>query len=328
MLRLKFFRRFEPICVRAISNESPTDAKVRNSAAVSSKDAKPFSEIPHPRFLPFFGSTIETMRKYKADEVNKILADRLKKFGSIFRDKMMSMEFVSLADPKDVENMYRNEGKYPKRMEMPMWVHARKKFGLPLGVFLADDEQWHRTRKAVDKPLLVLNNIYKYVPILSEVSAQLVEHLWKEQQKLGTGHGIPIKEHLFRWSMESICAFLYDRRIGCLTENPPPNAIKFANAIEQIFITSQQIYMLQPWVARLIAPKVFMAHMSAWATVFVIGQKYIDESTKIIEERKQQGKEVTGLLAHLMDSTDLNKKEILAVVNELMSAAVDTTVEC
>ena len=40
------------------------------------------------------------------------------------------------SDPKDVEFIYHNDGKYPARMHIEAWREYRREKGLPMGVLI------------------------------------------------------------------------------------------------------------------------------------------------------------------------------------------------
>ena len=60
-----------------------------------------------------------------------------KKYGPIYKMKMgYSLEGVIISDPKDIEWLMKNDGKYPARTRFEPWIEYRKMRGKPLGILL------------------------------------------------------------------------------------------------------------------------------------------------------------------------------------------------
>ena len=58
-------------------------------------------------------------------------------FGPIYRTELGDgTPFVSLSDPKDIETVYHNSGKYPERIHIEAWKEHREKNGRPYGVLI------------------------------------------------------------------------------------------------------------------------------------------------------------------------------------------------
>lgn len=117
-----------------------TTAAIRESSSSVNKsdDVKPFDAMPRQFSLPFFGSVLNTVLsgKYSWGDSHKIISDRLKKFGNIYRDNFWGTEMVISATPESAAAMFRNEGQYPTRTPVEVWKLPRQMVNLPLSVFL------------------------------------------------------------------------------------------------------------------------------------------------------------------------------------------------
>lgn len=234
-------------------------------------------EMPRPTGMcPYIGSAIPTMTSYKMTNANIMILDRIRKLGKTYYDKIFAYECVNVADPIDAATVFRNEGKFPVRPELTAWKYPRDRMGIPLGIVLADGDLWYSYRRAMDHQLMVHNNLYKYVPALNEIAGDYIQVLLKNQAQNPAGHVQDLKHEQFRWSMESISRFLYDKRLGCLRPDgsPMPEDIKkFANAVDVIFQTSQVLAIMSTMTARILVPITLWKHNRAWSTVFRIGRQ-------------------------------------------------------
>lgn len=99
--------------------------------------ALPVSEIPGPLKLPFVGNAFQVQKAGGTERFNQALMTLQKEYGKIFQIKFGHERLVCISDPDMIEDVYRNEGKYPRREKtFPAWDKYHKKHHLPIGVFL------------------------------------------------------------------------------------------------------------------------------------------------------------------------------------------------
>ena len=99
--------------------------------------ALPMSEIPGPMKMPLVGNVLQLHKAGGAQNFNQALLTLEKEYGKIFKLKVGSEHMVCISDPDMIEDVYRNEGKYPRREKtFPAWDKYHKKHNLPIGVFV------------------------------------------------------------------------------------------------------------------------------------------------------------------------------------------------
>ena len=101
-------------------------------------EAKPFSEIPGPRRLPFVGSALAVLSELRKNKpIYQLQQEWMMKYGTVYRVKIPTIpEMVMIYDPKDVEMMFRAEGKYPSRIPFQAIRQARKELKIEMAVLL------------------------------------------------------------------------------------------------------------------------------------------------------------------------------------------------
>ena len=99
--------------------------------------ALPVSEIPGPMKVPLVGNVLQIYRAGGRHKFNQAVMTLQKEYGKIFQLNIGPERMVFISDPDMIEDVYRNEGKYPRREKsFPAWDNYHKKHNLPLGVFL------------------------------------------------------------------------------------------------------------------------------------------------------------------------------------------------
>lgn len=105
----------------------------------SSERIKPYEEIPTPKRIPLLKISRDFAKVAKNPfQVVNFIKERVEEFGTIYREKVSPglPEFLFVLDPKDIEKVFRADGKYPRRFSITEWIEARKKTGIPVGIFL------------------------------------------------------------------------------------------------------------------------------------------------------------------------------------------------
>jgi len=118
------------LAVRLLSSAVP---KVQNDL----KDAKPFSEMPGPKGLPFVGNIL-TLPLYlmNSEEQHVQLKKAFDKYGPIFKEKIGHFELVNLCEINAVEKVHRREGKFPRRLIVNAWSRWREDQNHAKGVLI------------------------------------------------------------------------------------------------------------------------------------------------------------------------------------------------
>ena len=132
-----------PIAVSSgLSRTQPKSANPPNSTQTNEESdntpVKPFEDIPGPWKIPLLQLTPELLRSDPFKSI-QMMMELQKKYGSFFKAKFSPTipEFVLVFDPKDVAKVFRNDGKYPMRFPVDVWVESRKALGIPIGLFLS-----------------------------------------------------------------------------------------------------------------------------------------------------------------------------------------------
>jgi len=297
--------------------------------------------MPRPAGMcPGVGSGFQTFARYKPTNGHRMIMDRIRSLGKIYYDKIFSFECVNVADPVDAATVFRNEGKFPVRPEVEAWKHPRDEIGMPLGIVLSEGELWYSYRRAMDRQLMLYSNLHKYVPALNDIASDYIQVLVRNQETNPEGYVKDLKHEQFRWSLESTSQLLYDKRLGNvrLDAPPDPEILDFANAVDEMFRTSQILVVLSTTQARFLAPMTLWKHNKAWKTIFRVGRKHVAAKLAEIKKAEEEGRleELAargGFMLSLVDEQrraarrsdiKLNIDQVTCNAVEIMAAGVDT----
>ncbi|EDV28134.1 uncharacterized protein TRIADDRAFT_53411 [Trichoplax adhaerens] len=307
-------------------NLHQVDPKV-HASPTSNDGIKPFDQIP--------GSDTTSLRniifairnfKYMTQKAHLAIRDMFQASGPIVKSNFGGTEFVLVSDPKDIERAYRAEGKYPRRFDIGPWSYYREERKLPLGVLLANDEEWKETRSAVDKRLLKLKDVQSYAKTMNQVIDDFINYLLHIRGKHGVDNEIlGFESQTFRWSLETVLSIIFDKRIGCLDYPPSQRGEAFYKALTNMMEKSASLLIFPPYY-KYIKTRFWKEFCSHWDTMYEIG-------LQIIQERKEELKSMdtnindddnVDFLTDVLRRSNLSDVQLNITLLELMIGASDT----
>ncbi|XP_075881114.1 1,25-dihydroxyvitamin D(3) 24-hydroxylase, mitochondrial [Nelusetta ayraudi] len=273
--------------------------------------------IPGPTNWPVVGSLFELLRKGGLTRQHEALVDYHKKFGKIFRLKLGSFESVHIGAPCLLEALYRKESCYPQRLEIKPWTAYRDMRDEAYGLLILEGRDWQRVRSAFQQKLMKPTEVVKLDRKINEVLADFVGRIGK------TNVGGKIDDLYFelnKWSFETICLILYDKRFGLLQEDVNEEAMNFITAVKTMMSTFGIMMVTPVEVHKSLNTKTWQDHTAAWDQIFNTAKVYIDKKLK-----RNSGRAPDDLIGDILHQSRLSKKELYAAITELQIGGVETT---
>ncbi|XDV35217.1 hypothetical protein PO909_005208 [Leuciscus waleckii] len=286
-------------------------------AGGSAPCAHSLDSIPGPTNWPLFGSLIEVLRKGGLKRQHEALIDYHKKFGKIFRMKLGSFESVHIGAPGLLEALYRKEGSYPQRLEIKPWKAYRDMRDEAYGLLILEGKDWQRVRSAFQQKLMKPTEVMKLDGKINEVSADLIKRIGRANVN---GKINDLYFELNKWSFETICYVLYDKRFGLLQDNVSEEAMNFITSIKTMMSTFGTMMVTPVELHRILNTKTWKDHTAAWDRIFSTAKLYIDKKLT----RHSKGK-ADDFLCDIFHQNHLTKKELYAATTELQVGGVETT---
>ncbi|XP_036179000.1 1,25-dihydroxyvitamin D(3) 24-hydroxylase, mitochondrial isoform X4 [Myotis myotis] len=281
-------------------------------------EAQNAAALPGPTNWPLLGSLLEILWKGGLKKQHDTLAEFHKKYGKIFRMKLGSFDSVHLGSPCLLEALYRTESAYPQRLEIKPWKAYRDYRQEAYGLLILEGEDWQRVRSAFQKKLMRPVEIMRLDSKINEVLADFMGRL--DELCDERGHIGDLYSELNKWSFESICLVLYEKRFGLLQKNARDEALNFIMAIKTMMSTFGRMMVTPVELHKSLNTKVWQAHTLAWDTIFKSVKSCIDRR---LEKHAEQPS--ADFLCDIYHRNQLSKKELYAAVTELQLAAVETT---
>nr|XP_006819455.1 PREDICTED: 1,25-dihydroxyvitamin D(3) 24-hydroxylase, mitochondrial-like [Saccoglossus kowalevskii] len=297
---------------------------------VSLAEAKPFKSIPGPpKNIRMTIKALYDMIVHRSFQKPWLLYKELHdKHGDIVNSGFGSFENILLLDPKDFEKVLRDEGKYPRRIDISPWVAYRDYRGKAKGVLLTENQVWKRNRLAVSKRMLRPKEVVEYAPTINSVVTSFVDRI--ERKRLTDENFVvhSIEQDLFKYAMDAGGSVLLDSRLNLLDDNLHIEEEEFIESVHGIFKDLMPLMVIPVKYHRILNTNYWKRHTKAWDTIFDYAKKLIDDKiNRVYKELKNdnQTEKKADFLTYLVQQNKISVEEIYANCTELLAAAVDTT---
>ncbi|XP_059176958.1 probable cytochrome P450 12a5, mitochondrial [Physella acuta] len=322
------FRRFN-IIVRSVPNLSSHQPLRWTSVAssVNKHEVKPFEEIPGPRglySLPYIGSVLhfKPFGKYTPQTIDKLFENLHERYGSVVRVQL-GRTYVLVENPKDIETVFRNEGKYPYRLPIDIYKFVCEKNGYKPTLSQTQGEAWHALRTPANKSLMKADSAYHYLVPQNAVADDFVNIL--ATQKLTPEE---MKDLFFRYASESIGVVVFNTRLGFLGTSLDKEKSEFLAATKDFFSVIAAGLSGKIMTYKWYKSRVYRKMDNCIKTIKQNSRKRISEALATIEQRKQEGNfdpEEPNLLLSLAAEKGLDKEDVSSILESLYMAGTDST---
>ncbi len=119
----------------AVASRIITYSTQAEAAAVDFKDARPEESIPSPKGR--IKTALGMLSSIRQGRLHRFLTDVSRDIGPIFAVSFGPTRTVSISDPDMVRDIFRQEAKYPERIDILPWTWYKEHFDKKKGVLLA-----------------------------------------------------------------------------------------------------------------------------------------------------------------------------------------------
>ncbi|XP_066154568.1 probable cytochrome P450 301a1, mitochondrial isoform X1 [Euwallacea fornicatus] len=326
--------------VKKSAHLSKSPLRLRRQASVCSdsllrnKDAvKPYSEIPGPKPIPILGNTwrlLPVIGQYNISDVAKLSVLFYQEYGKIVKLSGLvgRPDLLFVYDADEIQKIYRQEGPTPFRPSMPCLVkykgEVRKEFfGREGGVVGVHGEPWKTFRTKVQKPILQLHTVNKYVEPIEAVTKDFIQRMLEmkdENQEMPPD----FDNEIHKWALECIGRVSLDVRLGCLDRNLSPNseALKIISAAKYALRNIAILELRFPFW-RFFPTSLWTRYVKNMDYFVEICMKHIDAAMERLKKKSVRDERDLSLVERIL-ANEADPKTAYILALDLILVGIDT----
>ncbi|KAF7644030.1 hypothetical protein LDENG_00229280 [Lucifuga dentata] len=283
---------------------------------------KTMDDLPGPNFLT---TLYWLFIKGYFQNTQQMQIEHSKIYGPLWKSKYGPLVVVNVASADLIEQVLRQEGKHPIRMDMPHWRTYRELKNQAHGPLTEMGAKWQHIRSILNPRMLKPKHVSTYSNAINEVVTDFISRVAFLRETQGQGVMVNnVTEELYKFAFEGICSVLFETRMGCMNDVVPEETQKFILSVGEMFHLSS-IVVLFPRSTWPYLPfwKQFVA---AWDNLFKVAERLVQKKMEEIQRQVEVDETAEGAyLTHLLLSEKMTVTEILGSITELLLAGVDTT---
>ncbi|CAL1535883.1 unnamed protein product, partial [Lymnaea stagnalis] len=222
--------------LQVLAQQPVRQASAVGSAVSGQIDVRSFDDVPGPRGVgiwPIIGTLMlyKPFTHFTAATSHELVDSLFDKYGPLVKLRLGKVS-VLVSDPKDMETVFRNEGRYPFRPAIDLTSIYEKRKGLKGSLSSVNGEEWQALRTPLNRRLMKPDSASYYIEAQNAVADDFVNIL-------GTEEKCPedLLDVFFRFASESIGVVTFNTRLGFLdkrcTEDPMTS--EFLSATKDLF---------------------------------------------------------------------------------------------
>ncbi|XP_028968072.1 uncharacterized protein LOC100906274 [Galendromus occidentalis] len=304
-----------PVAETATSQHSPRDE--------ANEPVRPFEEIPGPQPLPIVGNIWRYILPFGGFDITKmhLNAAKLKReFGNLVREKVVAdRTLVHVFDPRDIETVFRNEGRYPTRLSHRALLKYREQRPNTYrngGVIPTNGAEWAELRQKFQMPMLRKESLELYRDGLFDVADDVLDIC----HEFGSKAEKDFVPTLYVWALEATGLLALNTRLGCVKAPEDPSS-RQRRLIEAAAETNRVIMLTENGLPfwRYWDTPTYKKLVRAQDTMTVIVNQYLAES----EPEADSDESATVLQQFLSMPGD--KRDVYTMITDIFMAGIDTT---
>ncbi|XP_064488659.1 cytochrome P450 302a1, mitochondrial-like [Ornithodoros turicata] len=292
--------------------------------------AKAFEEIPGPKPLPIIGNIwryLPGIGEYDLTHMHRNAQLLFKRYGPLVREVIVGDRVVvHVFDPRDMEQVFRHEGRYPSRLSHRALLKYRLERPQQYssgGMFPSNGEEWLRLRHMFQKPLMQHKAMNVYMRPLQEITCE-VAHLIRKARNGTSMEMEDFLKELYSWALECTGVLVLNSRLGCLRQNlkhgsEAQRLVEAAAETHRIVMVTENGLPLwklfnTPTYKKLVETQDFMASVVL---------KYLKKAQQ--EVGPEDSEETRTILEKFLCNPEIDFRDVFTMAVDMFLAGIDTT---
>ncbi|CAG0914606.1 unnamed protein product [Notodromas monacha] len=284
------------------------------------KKYKCFDDVPGPLRLPVIGSLwkyFPTIGNYTFKRLHVTSKLRRAEFGDTVRERLGATEILSIYNVEDVEKVFKEDGKFPRRKShsaLAKYRNENPERYNNAGLLAANGEEWWRIRSELQKPLAKISCIRSYLPQMNEVVEDFTAKLGKSEK---------LEDLLSRLSLEIVGVVFLDVRFGCLSETSRDRTDMIIAAAFSSLDCVMKTELSFPWW-QWFPTKTYKQLCEAQDFLYDVAVELVSKKEAELKAKRADEQSMSVLEDYLCNPR-LDRKDVASMISDALFAGIDTT---
>ncbi|XP_029443009.1 1,25-dihydroxyvitamin D(3) 24-hydroxylase, mitochondrial-like [Rhinatrema bivittatum] len=276
------------------------------------------SSLPGPVNWPCIGSLLNIILNGGLQNQHEIMCQYHQKFGKIFKLNLGTFQSVQIGDPSLLESIFRKESNCPRRLDIKPWKIYRDYRNEAYGLLTLEGQEWQTMRKAIQKHLMDPKEVAKLDLKMNEVMQDFIPYINNICDEKGCVNDLYFE--LNKWSYETICFILYNRRCGLLQEGCGEDNLIFIKSVKEMMKYLGPLMVTSVNLHRKFNTLQWQKHTQAWDDIFTTVKQFISERLEDITNNGEG-----DILGKISQAGQLTKRQLSGIFSELQIGGIETT---
>ncbi|CAB3243679.1 unnamed protein product [Arctia plantaginis] len=283
-----------------------------------------FDEIPGPKTYPIIGTLYKYLPyigEYNVEALDKNSWLNYKRYGTLVREAP-GVRMLHVFDPEDIEVVFRQEYQYPARRSHLAVLHYRTRKPNVYntgGLLCTNGPEWWRLRSKFQKKFTSPQSVKSFVTSTDGIVTEFIK--WIEAKKVS--HSEDFLPYLNKLNLEVIGMVAFNERFRSFSPEEQESGSRSNKLIEAAFGSNAGIMKLdQGFLWKYVKTPLYKKLYDS--------QEYLEkESSKIFLNKanffEKESCSENSLLTSFLQQPDLDMKDIVGMMVDILMAAIDTT---
>jgi len=307
--------------IAVLTEEMKKDAEINGGL-------KTMDLLPGPRTFPVLGNLEHIKTRFNKMHITQL--NDAKKYGPMYKDKILMKQIIVVQDPDICKEIYRAEGRLPHRdytINLDAFFKERQKYNLPKTFTQLNGEEWAELRRKFNKKMLAPMHMKTYYPLFSDVAVEAIDFLKTLRDEKSIVNDVQ-EAVLGKWALESSGRFIYGFRTGLLEQTLTDDNKRFYEGIKVVLGNSMHLSRSK-WM-KYIDRKAYTGLQQGMKDWYTVGMKHSKTVMDLVEDAEKTGKSLdeniaNSLICYLMFTKNMDINECGVHAIELYGGGYDTT---
>nr|ABC96069.1 cytochrome P450 CYP302A1 [Manduca sexta] len=283
------------------------------------------NDIPGPKCYPVIGTLhkyLPFIGDYDAEALDKIAWLNYRRYGCLVRE-VPGVNVIHVYDPDDIEAVFRQDDRFPARRSHLAMYHYRKNKPQVYntgGILSTNGPEWWRLRSTFQKNFTSPQSVKAHVECTDDIAKEFVQ--WVHNRKFRCNEDFLI--YLNRLNLEIIGAVAFNERFDSFSPQEQHSKSRSSKIIQAAFGSNSGVMKLDKgFLWKFFKTPLYRKLAQSQEYLEKVSTEILMKKMKFFESNESDNDK--SLLSSFLQQPNIDQKDIIGMMVDILMAAIDTT---